>query len=209
VRSLYSFIIKPKNNQRYQNTKKVYDKDLILNTEMQNHEFVNRTGIVLQTPVNGNTGIKQGDEVIVHHNVFRRFYDMSGKERNSKSYFKEDEYFVEEDQIYMYRRNDKWHPLKGYCFVKPILNQDDFNVNTTHSLMGVLKYIDNDLKKNGVKLNNLVGFTPDSEYEFEIDNQIMYRVPTNSICIRYEYQGNEKEYSPSWLQSSGRTHQGS
>ena len=176
---------------------------------MQNHEFVNRTGIVLQTPVNGNTGIKQGDEVIVHHNVFRRFYDASGKERNSKSYFNEDEYFVEEDQIYMYRRNDNWQPLKGYCFVKPILNQDDFNVNTTHSLMGVLKYIDNDLKKNGVKLNNLVGFTPHSEYEFEIDNQIMYRVPTNSICIRYEYQGNEKEYSPSWLQGSGGADKGS
>jgi len=199
VRSLYSFIIKPKNNQRYQNTKKVYDKNLILNTEMQNHEFVNRTGIVLQTPVNSNTGIKQGDEVIVHHNVFRRFYDMSGKERNSKSYFKEDEYFVEEDQIYMYRRKDKWNPLEGYCFVKPILNQDDFNVNTTHNLMGVIKYIDKDLKRNGVKLNNLVGFTPDSEYEFEIENEILYRVPTNSICIRYEYQGNETEYSPSWL----------
>jgi len=99
----------------------------------------------------------------------------------------------------MYRRNDRWNPLEGYCFVKPILNQDDFNVNTTHNLMGVLKYIDKDLKKNGVKLNNLVGFTPDSEYEFEIENEILYRVPTSSICIRYEYQGNETEYSPSWL----------
>ena len=95
---------------------------------MQNHEFVNRTGIVLQTPVNGNTGIKQGDEVIVHHNVFRRFYDMSGKERNSKSYFNEDEYFVEEDQIYMYRRKDSWKPLEGYCFVKPIQNSDNLSL---------------------------------------------------------------------------------
>ena len=26
----------------------------------------------------------------------------------------------------------------------------------------------------------------------------MYRVPTNQITIKYEYQGNEEEYNPSW-----------
>ena len=198
MRSLYNFIVTPKGDRTTSKTE-IDGKELMLNTELQNHQYVNRIGVVIGTPIIGETEIKPGDEVVVHHNVFRRFYDVSGKERNSRSYFNEDEYFVEEDQIYMYRRNDKWNPLEGYCFVKPILNQDDFNVNTTHNLMGVLKYIDKDLKKNGVKLNNLVGFTPDSEYEFEIENEILYRVPTNSICIRYEYQGNETEYSPSWL----------
>ena len=45
---------------------------------------------------------------------------------------------------------------------------------------------------------DLVGFTPSSEYEFIIDGERMYRVPTNSISIKYERQGNEKEYNPSW-----------
>ena len=34
--------------------------------------------------------INVGDTVIIHHNVFRRWYDQRGVERNSSSYFKED-----------------------------------------------------------------------------------------------------------------------
>ena len=41
-------------------------------------------------------------------------------------------------------------------------------------------------------------FTPGSEYEFIVDGEKLYRVPTNKITIKYEYQGNEKEYNPSW-----------
>lgn len=201
MRSLYSFIIKPK-NQRYENTKKVGDSELILNTEMQNHEYVSRIGVVLETPINVKTGIKKGDEVILHHNIFRRFYDIRGEEKNSASYFSEDEYFVDEDQIYMYKRHGKWKPLKGYCFVKPVMNTDGMSVDSKQELTGVIKYLDDDLKKNGIKLNDLVGFTPNSEYKFVIDNEVLYRVPTDSICIRYEYQGNEEEYNTSWLQSS-------
>lgn len=198
MRSLYSFIIKPK-NERYENTKKIEGQDLILNTDMQNHEYVSRIGVVLETPINGKTGIKKGDEVVLHHNVFRRFYDANGYEKNSKSYFGEKEYFVDSDQIYMYKRNGKWMAVDGYCFVKPLVNTDDFSLSTSSDLKGLIKYMDNKLKKNGIKLNDLVGFVPEREYVFIIENEILYRVPTNSICIKYEYQGNEIEYNPSWL----------
>lgn len=200
MRSLYSFIIKPK-YQRNNNTKKVDDIDLILNTDMQNHEFVSRIGIVLETPINEKTGIKKGDEVIVHHNVYRRFYDIRGDEQNSKSYFKEDQFFVYTDQIFMYKRKDQWQPLDGYCFVKPLVNKDKFSTSKEQELLGVIKYLDNTLIKNGIKKNDLVGFTPNSEYEFIVEEERLYRVPTESICIKYEYQGEEEEYNNSWLQS--------
>src|SRR5210317_378624 len=119
MRSLYSFIIEPKNN-RYENTTKVDDVELILNTEIQDHKFVSRIGVVLETPIVGKTGIKKGDEVIVHHNVFRRFHDVRGEEKNSKSYFEEDKYFVYPEQVFMYKRNGEWKPLEGFCFVQPI-----------------------------------------------------------------------------------------
>jgi hypothetical protein len=199
VRSLYSFIIKPK-NKRYENTKKVGDSELILNTEMQNHEYVSRIGVVIETPINGKTGIKKGDEVILHHNVFRRFYDVRGEEKNSMSYFNEEEYFVDSEQIYMYKRNGKWKPVDGYCFVKPLVNRDEFNTSSRIDLKGVIKYIDNGLKKNGIKFNDIVGFTPDSEYTFIVDGEMLYRVPTNSICIKYGHKGDEDEYNTSWLQ---------
>ena len=50
-------------------------------------------------------------------------------------------------------------------------------------------------------LNNedIVGFTPNSEYEFLIDGERLYRIPINSISIKYERAGTEVEYNPSWL----------
>ena len=44
-----------------------------------------------------------------------------------------------------------------------------------------------------------MGFTPDSEYEFIIDDERLYRVLTKEITIKYEYKGQEEEYNPSWL----------
>lgn len=201
MRSLHAFIIEPQTD-RYQNKTKVGDIELILNTEIQDHKFVSRIGIVLETPIVGKTGIKKGDEIIVHHNVFRRFHDVHGDEVNSKSYFEEDKYFVFPEQIFMYKRNGQWKPLEGFCFVQPIKNKNIFSNNPEQELTGIIKYLDNGLIKNGIKKDDLIGFTPDSEYEFIIDNQRLYRVPTNSICIKYEYQGTEEEYRPKWLQSS-------
>lgn len=201
MRSLHAFIIEPK-TERYQNTTKVGDIELILNTEIQNHKFVSRIGIVLETPIVGKTGIKKGDEVIVHHNVFRRFNDVHGDEVNSKSYFEEDKYFVFPEQVFMYKKNNNWMPLEGYCFVQPIKNKNIFSENPEQELVGIIRYADNSLIKNGIKQNDLIGFTPDSEYEFIINKERLYRVPVNSICIKYDYQGTEEEYHPVWLSGS-------
>ena len=201
MRSLHAFIIEPK-NQRYDNTKKIDQVDLILNTDLQDHKFVSRVGVVLETPILEKTGIKKGDEVLVHHNVFRRFHDVRGEEKNSKSYFEEDKYFVFPEQVFMYRRNTEWKPLEGFCFVQPLKNKNIFSNNPEQELMGVIKYLDNGLIKNGIKKDDLIGFTPDSEYEFIVENQRLYRVPTNSICIKYGYQGTEEEYNPIWLSGS-------
>ena len=48
----------------------------------------------------------------------------------------------------------------------------------------------------------LVGFTPFSTYEFVIDGERLYRVLNKFITIKYEYQGNEEKYNPSWAKSS-------
>ena len=41
MRSVYNYVVKPKGG-RYNNSKKVGDKDLILNTEIFNHQYINR-----------------------------------------------------------------------------------------------------------------------------------------------------------------------
>jgi hypothetical protein len=200
MRSIFNFIIAPKED-RYNNKKSIGNKELILNTEISDHRYVSRNGVVLETPVEVKTDIKKGDEVILHHNVFRRWYDVYGEEKNSRGFFKENEYFVDPSQVFLYKRNKEWAAPKGYCFVKPIESIDKFDANPERPLIGVIKFVDKELQKNGINKNDLVGFTPSSEYEFVVDGERMYRVLTNSISIKYEYQGDETEYNPSWLQS--------
>ena len=92
MKSIYNFIVKPL-NKRYNNVLNVDDKELIINTSIEDHKFVSKRAIVVSVPMAYNTEIKAGDEVIVHHNVFRRWYDMRGVEKNSALYFKDDQYF--------------------------------------------------------------------------------------------------------------------
>jgi hypothetical protein len=192
MKAPFDFVIEPKGS-RYSNVKKVGESELILNTEIFNHEFVNRQAIVKSTPTAYNTIIQPNDTVIVHHNVFRRWHDMKGREKNSRSYFDENTYLVKEDQIYLYKRNNKWRCPKGFCFVQPLKNKDMFSQEEEQPLIGIVKYTD-----GTVDVGDLVGFTPNSEYEFVFEGRRLYRVYSKFITIKYEYKGNEEEYNPSW-----------
>ena len=108
------FIVSPIGD-RYNNTKQVDDKELVLNTEIFNHQYVNRLAKVIATPLLFQSPVKVGDEVIVHHNVFRRWHDVKGREKNSKSYLGDDKYMVSGDQIYLYKRKD-WIATPGFSF---------------------------------------------------------------------------------------------
>ena len=192
MKSVYNFVVTPK-GERYNNKKKVGDSELILNTEIYNHQFVNRTAIVKSIPIVGDTNIQPGDEVIVHHNVFRRWHNVKGIEKNSRSFFDENTYLINQDQIFLYKRNNTWNAPKGYCFIKPLKAINQFNIECEKPLQGIVKYSD-----GTVKVNDLVGFRPNSKYEFIVDGERLYRVLSNFITIKYEYQGDEEEYNPSW-----------
>ena len=196
MKSVYDFVVTPI-GERYNNTKKVGDKDLILNTEIYNHQYVNRLAKVISTPIIGNTDIKSGDEIITHFNVFRRWHNIHGEEKNSRSFFDENTYFITQDQIFLYKTNGEWTAPKGYCFVKPLKAKDQFNVNEERPLIGIVKYSDGTVGKG-----DLIGFKPNAEYEFVIDGERLNRVLSNFITIKYEYQGDEEEYNPSWAKSS-------
>jgi len=192
---LYDFIVEPK-GKRYNNTKQIGDKELILNSKIFDHRYINREAKVLGIPKLVKTNIKLNETIIVHHNVFRRWHNQHGIEKNSRSYVDENTYAVREDQIFAYKRNDKWNALKGYCFVKPIKSHDKLSIDKEQPLVGIMKYCDNDIKN--IQVGDLIGFTPNSKFEFIIDGERLYRVLTKEISIKYEYQGDEKEYNPSW-----------
>ena len=197
MKSLYSFIVKPYDD-RYDNIRRVDDTNLIINTSIENHRFISKKAVVVATPAAYNTKINVGDELYIHHNVFRRWYDQRGNERNSSTYFKDDLYFVSPGQIYMYNLK----PHLDYCFVKPLKNQNLLENRKEQPNVGIVKYINSALEAIGITPGTLITFTPNSEFEFIIEGERLYCMKSNDIALTHEYKGNEKEYNPSWAKGS-------
>jgi len=200
VTGVFDFIVKPVGS-RYENSIDIDGKELIVNTKIESFKSVNNIAEVVSIPLAYKTDIKIGDTVIIHHNVFRRFYDMKGKQKNSRSYFKEDLYFCGSDQIYLYKTGAEWKSFGDRCFIKPLKNIDHLKLDKERKLIGILKYGNDSLKELEINPGDLVGYTPFGEFEFIIEGQRLYCMKSNDIVIKYEYKGNEEEYSPSWAQS--------
>ena len=201
MRSLYDFIIEPLGD-RYDNTKKIGDKSLVLNTKIESWKFVNRYAKVLQTPLAIKTPIKKGDTIIVHQNIFRRFYDMQGKQKNSRSYFKDNMYFAAIDQIYLYKNTDKWISFGDRCFIKPIKNSNPLLNRKEDPCIGILKIGNSSLESLKINPEDMIGFKPGSEWEFMINDERLYCMKSNDIVIKYGNKDNKREYNPSWANSS-------
>ena len=196
MKSLYQFIIKPI-GERYKNKINIDGCELIVNSTISSHKFVNREAEVVSVPLIYNTKIKKGDKVIVHHNLFRRYYNMKGKSVNSTKYFKDDLYFAVPSQVYMYYQKNKWIPNENYCFVKPLLEDEKIIKNK-----GILKYGNSSLEVLKINPGDIIGFKPLREFEFIIDNELLYCMESNDIVIKYEHNTNQKEYNPSSAKSS-------
>lgn len=198
MKSVFNFIVKPV-GARYNNKIKVEDKELILNTKIESFKSVNNLAEVISTPLAYSTNIKVGDIVLIHHNVFRRFYDIRGNQKNSRAFFMDDLYFCDLDQIYLYKSDDeKWNTFGDRCFIKPLKNIDDLKLNKERELIGILKYGNNSLNKLKINEGDLVGYTPYGEFDFIIDGERLYCMKSNDIVIKYERKGDEAEYNPAW-----------
>ena len=194
MKAYKDFIVSPIGG-RYNNSTKIDDKELILNTEIYNHQFVNRLAKVIATPLLFPSPIEVDDEVVVHHNVFRRWNDVKGREKNSRSYLSDNRYLISSNQIFLYKKDD-WRAMPGFSFIKPLKAVNKFNTKDEKPLVGVIKYSDGTFNKQ-----ELIGFRPKVECEDFINGERLYRIMNKFITIKYEYQGNEKEYNPSWAQS--------
>ncbi len=201
MKSLYDFIIEPLGD-KYKNEIQVGDKKVIINTQIESWKFVNRLAKVIKTPLAFNTEIKKGDIIVVHQNIFRTFYDMQGEKKKSRSWFKDDLYFCSLDQVYLYKNSTGWHTFGDRCFIQPIKDTNSLTLDKERSLIGILKYGNSSLEALEINEGDLVGYTPNGEWEFLVDKERLYCMKSNDIVIKYEHQGNEEKYNPSWAHSS-------
>jgi len=190
--ALYDFIVKPI-GERYANKQKIGNKTLILNTKIESFKHVNKTAEVIEVPRNNFTPIKKGDLVIIHHNVFRRYYDIKGKEKNSRSFFKDNRYFVSTDQIYLYKRDKEWKTIFDICFVIPTKNQRE----------GIIKYDNRSLNYFGINIGDKISFKDKRQFEFLIDDELLYCMKSKDVLIYHGHERNEKENNRSRAESGG------
>ena len=127
---------------------------------------------------------------------------MDGKEKNGSTYFKDNLYFCSLHQIYLHKVNGEFQTHLEYCLIKPICNKSSFEIDKEEPLTGVLKYTNPTLIKHGLVKDSLITFTPNSEFEFIVEGERLYCMKSNNIALQHEYEGNEKEYNPSWANCS-------
>ena len=179
----YGYLIEPLGSE-YNNTKNIAGVDLVVNTTIEDAAFVNRLGVVVATPKNSE--IKVDDIVVLHHNVFRTYLNMKGKKTKSNEFFRDDLYLVSPDRIFLYSRDGKWKTIENYCFIKPVDKEQDksyFQVEKLQEHTGVVYFGNKNLESLGVFEGDRIGFTKNSEYEFEIEGQKLYRMQNQDVCL--------------------------
>lgn len=183
MKSIYQFIVEPKNNRRYDNIKNIGGIDFITSTSEEDVATSNRQAIVIETPLDYSGPIEKGDTLLVHHNVFKFYNDMKGRRRSGKSFLKDNLFFLDLDQFFAYKKGDTWYGYDKYCFVKSIPPVDSyiFKPLSKEPLMGEMVILNDTLKNKGVKVGDKVCYKPYQEYEFVIDDTTLYRMYDHSI----------------------------
>lgn len=177
MQSPESFIVIPKES-KYNSGKKFGDIEFETVSGIENAKDVSKSAIVVATPFNYDGEIEIGDEVIIHHNIFRDYYDQKGKMKHSRAFLYDDFYTVIPEELFLYRKNGEWKPNLNFCFVEPI-EEDSISV-----LDGVhLPYTGTIFLSNTHKVKSPIGFTPESEYEVWIDDKLYYRMRDVDVCI--------------------------
>ena len=174
MKSPIFFIVKPKGDSQYVNKG---DGLLVRNTSIEEAKDVNRVGIVQSVPTVYKSIVNIGDEVVLHHNIFRITFNQQGFPTHSNSYIKDNLYFVYPEMIYMViRPNGEKISLDPYCFVTTMMEDNEEVPN-----MGTLKYGNKFTKDNNIKEGEDLFLKEYSNYEFNFDNERLYRVKNNQI----------------------------
>jgi len=186
MKSPFYFIAKPINGKRYDNTRDIGGIEFIVSTSEEDHKFSNRYAEVVELPIGYTGPISIGDTLLVHHNVFKFYNDMKGRQKSGKSFFKEDLFFIETDQFFMYKKGEHWNAYDRYCFVKPIPPTESYISKpfSEEPLMGQMIYPNEYLISKGINKGDFVCFVPDSEYEFTVDGEKLYRMFDHQITIK-------------------------
>ena len=185
MKSINQFIVSTIGDSRYNNTKNIAGIDFVVNTSEEDFRFSNREAKVIATPLSYSGPIIEGSTILVHHNVFKYYNDVKGRRKSGKSFLKENIFLIYYDQLFAYKNNEEWYGYDRFCFVEPIPVEDSYihKPFSKEPLMGKMTILNKSLEKQGVKVGDIVSFKPESEYEFRIDDVLMYRLFDHAVTL--------------------------
>jgi hypothetical protein len=186
MKALTNFIIRPKDGVKFRNEVECNGVNIIINASEDERLYANREAIVVNVPHGYKGDVEVGADIIVHHNTFIPYYNMQGRFQNSSMHVMEDLYQVEPDGFFLYKKGGEWIANDRYCFVKPVPAFNSLLIKgvSDEPLVGEITYPNKYLCSLGLKKKDIIVFTPDSEYEFKIDGEKMYRVFDHQITLQ-------------------------
>lgn len=178
MKPIGDFLIEPFGNKRYDATRMFGDVEFVMNVSQEDYLTTNRKAKVLALPFGYNGDVKVGDELIVHHNVFRKFYNMHGEEVDGFNHLIDNKYLVGTDQAYLYRpKGESWKAIDDFVFVKP-------NVDADNCFNGKVVYTNNKLISKGINSGDSVVFGSFCHHRFNIEGEVLFKMTTNSIYLK-------------------------
>ena len=183
IKSPYKFIVSPVGGQ-YVNNKTVDGIELVVNTSIEEASDVNRLGIVKSVPIGYKGDVRVGDQIITQHNVFRVHFDDNGIPRQSDNHIKDDFFGITGDLIYLIIRDGERIAPDDVMFVEPITHYDEWHGYQKMQNIGIAKYVNEDMKKQGISPGYKIAFKSYSNYEFEIFGKKLYMMKSRRITAK-------------------------
>lgn len=151
------------------------------------------------------TDLKEGDKVIIHHNIIRQRIDIKGNIIESNYYLKDGHYGCPLTEVYLVKsKNDSdWRTYDPHVFIEPIeykkketkssiiipdsaLKEDSEYYKGFMKERGKIRYINKELTSMGLKEGDTIIFAKDSEFEFKVDGKILYKMSTSDILAKVD-----------------------
>lgn len=166
--------------------------------ENKTNDVINtiRHGTLKQAPLFFKTILQAGDEVYFHHNIVREVRDWHGNVQNKMFDFDPSKnlYRCPMELIFAIHRDGKFMAVSPYCFIKPIAEQDEVKPNgfiikhieEEKQHYGIVKYGNDELYKQHIREGDTVIFRKDSEYQYNIFGEKLYRMRNDDILAKVE-----------------------
>lgn len=190
MKTLENFIVKI--DKRIKDKIKT-DSGLELYIDTKYNEFEHRTteGEILSAPLRYKTGAKAGDTLYFHHHVVIDGGSPLVEEDNHYIVNYNNEHAAA-NQAIAYKNKDSIHPIKGWCLLQPVEEDDPghsglievVSLQEKEVTQGVVSFDTPELDELGVSHGDVVGFKKNRDYRIKIDGEEYYRVAVTELLYK-------------------------